>query len=257
MYSIQLQRNGDVIEVTRTTTAERSTNYATYNNSFRPEVLNKDIDRIWLRIQELGVADQLLQIYTERLHIEQKGYIDNQDQIIKNIIVDLHNYVNQQESSLRGDINNLRSYVSQQDNNRTSYFENLIKQQGVSLEQLDKYYQHLLQGIANIAVDKGWLASFITDASGKSQQEINDSNALIDSKLKRENVSVFDFFTEEEFIAYTANPTAYDAKGQVQAFFDYISKNNVGTAYCSGTFYTSIGIIFRWCKWLSNKISNW
>ncbi|MFZ7854080.1 hypothetical protein [Acinetobacter lwoffii] len=59
----------------------------------------------------------------------------------------------------------------QQDNNRNSDSENLISRQGVSLQQLDSHDKHLLQGMANIAADKGWLASLVTDASGKSQQE--------------------------------------------------------------------------------------
>lgn len=176
MYSIQLQRNGDVIEVTRTTAADRATNYATYNNSFRPEVLNKDIDRIWLKIQELGVADQLLKIYTERLHTEQKGYIDNQDQAIKQIIADLRNYVNQQDNSLHAKIGELRSYTDQQDNSRHSYFENLIRQQGTSLKQLDNYYKHLLIEIGKIASEKGWIASLVVDANGRNQQQINDNS---------------------------------------------------------------------------------
>lgn len=154
MYSIQLQRNGDVIEVTRATVAERATTYATYNNTFRPEVLNKDIDRIWLRIQELGVADELLKIYTDRLHIEQKSYVDNQDQAIKQIVADLRNYVNQQDNSLSTNINDLKAYVDTQDNNRNNYFTDLIQKQGVSLQQLNSFYNHLMQRISTIAVDK-------------------------------------------------------------------------------------------------------
>ena len=48
------------IEVERVTSADRSVSYATFNNSFRPEVLNHDIDRIWRKLQELGYADSVL-----------------------------------------------------------------------------------------------------------------------------------------------------------------------------------------------------
>lgn len=57
---------------------------------------------------------------------------------------------------------------------QTQNVENLINQQGVSLQQLDNYYNYLMQRIAQIAVDKGWEASFVVDESGKNQQEIND-----------------------------------------------------------------------------------
>lgn len=170
--------NGKKITLHRNTPFSRTTDYQSYNNSFRPPAVNKDFDWIWWKLQELGVADMLLKIYVDRLHGEQKDYIDNKDQLVRSIIADLRNYVNQQDSSLSSDIDNLRTYVDQQDNSRNSYFENLISQQGVSLQQLDIYYNHLLQGIANIATEKGWLASLIVDKSGKTQQQINDSIAV-------------------------------------------------------------------------------
>ena len=39
---------------------ERTANYSTYNNSFRPEPVNKDFDRIWWKLQEMGLANWLL-----------------------------------------------------------------------------------------------------------------------------------------------------------------------------------------------------
>ena len=39
---------------------ERTSNYSTYNNSFRPEPVNKDFDRIWWKLQEMGLTDWLL-----------------------------------------------------------------------------------------------------------------------------------------------------------------------------------------------------
>ncbi|HCM31824.1 MAG TPA: hypothetical protein DIC32_10170 [Acinetobacter radioresistens] len=67
------------IVLKRATKLERTTNYSSTNNSFRPEAINKDLDRVWLKLQELGVADMLLKIYVDRLHGEQKDYIDNKD----------------------------------------------------------------------------------------------------------------------------------------------------------------------------------
>lgn len=184
-------KQGDLIEVQRSTVADRATNYATYNNSFRPEVLNKDIDRIWLRIQELGVSDALLKIYGDKQNLEQKNYIDNQDQAIKQIIEDLRNYVNQQDNSLNSNINNLKNYVDNQDNSQNNYFTDLIDKQGVSLRQLNNYYDNLMQRIADIAVDKGWEASFVVDSTiGKTQAAINASQAI---KNKEYRINVLDY----------------------------------------------------------------
>lgn len=179
-----IPKQGEVIEIQRSTAAERATNYATYNNSFRPEVLNKDIDRIWLKIQELGVADILLKAYTDKLHNDQKTYvdklhneqknhIDNNDIAIRQIVSDLDNYVKNQDSALKISINNLRNYVDLQDSELRSYFTNLITQQGTSLNQLGEYYNYLIQRIAAIAVEKGWNASLI-EYKGITQQAFND-----------------------------------------------------------------------------------
>ncbi|HAA07690.1 MAG TPA: hypothetical protein DCD99_11440 [Acinetobacter schindleri] len=56
---------------------------------------------------------------------------------------------------------------------QTQNVENLINQQGVSLQQLDEYYNYLMQRLAQIAVDKGWDASFVVDGD-KNQHQIND-----------------------------------------------------------------------------------
>lgn len=44
----------------RNTPYRRDRNYQTYDNSFRPDPVNKDFDRLWWKSQELGVADWLL-----------------------------------------------------------------------------------------------------------------------------------------------------------------------------------------------------
>ena len=44
----------------RNTPYRRDRNYQTYDNSFRPDPVNKDFDWIWWKSQELGVADWLL-----------------------------------------------------------------------------------------------------------------------------------------------------------------------------------------------------
>lgn len=48
------------IVIQRNTPLERNTDYQTYNNSFRPQPVNKDLDRIWWKLQELGYRDQVI-----------------------------------------------------------------------------------------------------------------------------------------------------------------------------------------------------
>ena len=260
---------GDVIEIQRSTVADRATNYATYNNSFRPEALNKDIDRIWLKIQELGVADVLLKIYTDKLHAEQKNYIDDQDRIIKAIINDLKNYLDNQDNTLQNNINNLKSYVDtqdttlqtsisnlrahvdQQDNNLNSYFTSLIDKQGVSLQGLKDLYEQIMSQIAAIAIEKGWLASLIVDKSGKTQQQINDVGGYWERKpltdsanttfsvLDGQNISIWEFVDEIINKNNSTDPSVWDWSPAIRAAIAYCEKHAtiLNGKYASATIY--------------------
>lgn len=136
---------GQKITLQRNTPFNRTAEYQSFNNSFRPQTVNIDFDRIWLKLQELGVADWLMKLYVDRLH---------QQQEVK--------------------IKDLKDYVDDRDDELRSYLMEEIHKQGVALDQLDDYYNYLMQRLAQIAVDKGWDASFVVDASGQNQQQIND-----------------------------------------------------------------------------------
>ncbi|MFN3893059.1 MAG: hypothetical protein ACK4KU_00520 [Acinetobacter sp.] len=123
---------GKKITIQRNTPFSRTTDYQSYNNSFRPPAVNKDFDWIWLKLQELGVADWILGARIDAL----KNYVDDRD-------------------------DELRAYLMEE-----------IRKQGVALDQLDEYYNYLMQRLAQIAVDKGWDASFVVDGN-QTQKEIN------------------------------------------------------------------------------------
>lgn len=90
-------------------------------------------------------------------------------------------------------------------------------------------------------------AENVIDSSGKTQQWFND-------KIKRENVSVWDFFTNEELAAYKASYKNYDAAPNIQAFFDYIKVNDVGTAYCAGNFYVKSPLLLGGSGGIATKL---
>lgn len=124
--------NGKQIKIQRNTPFNRIADYQSYNNSFRPPAINKDFDRIWWKLQELGVADWILS----------------------------------------NRINALKAYVDDRDDELRAYLMEEIRKQGVALDQLDEYYNYLMQRLAQIAVDKGWDASFVVDGD-KNQHQIN------------------------------------------------------------------------------------
>ena len=51
---------GTNVSIQRNTPLSRTASYGQYDNSFRPPAINKDFDKIWLKLQELKVADWLL-----------------------------------------------------------------------------------------------------------------------------------------------------------------------------------------------------
>ncbi|WP_347454264.1 M14 family metallopeptidase [Acinetobacter thermotolerans] len=48
---------GDLVEITRDTQLDRETEFKSYDNSFRPETINFDLDKIWLVLQESNLVD--------------------------------------------------------------------------------------------------------------------------------------------------------------------------------------------------------
>ena len=122
------------ITIQRNTPFERERDYQSYDNSFRPPAVNKDFDWIWFKLQELGVADWILGNRIDAL----KNYVDRKD-------------------------DELKAYLMEE-----------IRKQGVALDQLDDYYNYLMQRLAQIAVDKGWDASFVV-YHGQNQKQFNDN----------------------------------------------------------------------------------
>lgn len=198
-------KSGDVIEVKRDTATERATTYATYNNTFRPETLNKDIDRVWLKLQELGVVDWILdnkidslraytdyqdqQLKTDINNLKSysdaqdqllktdisnlKAYSDQRDQEIQNSISNLRNYADNKDQQLQANIDGLKQYSDVQDEYVKQYLLAKIREQGVAIDQLNSYYEYIFRRIAEIATEKGWDASLVVDGS-KTQHQLNN-----------------------------------------------------------------------------------
>lgn len=124
---------GKKITVQRNTPFRRDGDFQSYDNSFRPGPVNKGFDWIWLKLQELGVADWIL----------------------SNRIDALKNYVDDRDDELKG------------------YLLEEIRKQGVALDQLEDYYNFLMTQLAMIAVNKGWLDSFVATWSGRTQEQRN------------------------------------------------------------------------------------
>lgn len=185
---------GKKITLQRNTPFSRTTDYQSYNNSFRPPAVNKDFDWIWWKLQELGVADWILGARIDAL----KNYVDRKD-------------------------DELKAYLMEE-----------IRKQGVALDQLEEYYNYLMERLAQIAVDKGWDSSFIVH-KGQTQYEINEENI---SKNK-EFVTVQDFMSMRDIEDSKQENPQYDHADSLIEFLNYIENNKVVLARMSGNFNSS------------------
>ena len=121
---------GSNIKVRRDTPFERSNDYKNYNSSLKPEAINSDLDNIWLKLQEMGVLNWM---------------VDN-------------------------NIKDLGDYVDGLNDETKAQFLAEIQKQGITLNQLEQFTNNIYQNLANVAVNKGWFAEFIADGDENQKQ---------------------------------------------------------------------------------------
>lgn len=161
--------SGKKITIQRNTPFRRDEDFQSHDNSFRPPGVNNGFDKIWLKLQELGVADWILSNRIDAL----KNYVDDRD-------------------------DELRAYLLEE-----------IRKQGVALDQLDDYYNYLMQRLAQIAVQGGWEASFVVDISGKTQQELNSVSKTFFNYNPKSDASISEKAKLESYLAtLPLNPVA-------------------------------------------------
>mgnify|MGYP002712125901 CR=1 FL=1 len=276
-----------LVEIERVTSVDRSTTYATFNNSFRPEVLNYDIDRIWRKLQELAYTDsvlflKLIKEITDRT--EGDTELQNQINVIDQWLENLQQNVNENTTHIGQLVNDLSKEIADRitgDQLLKDMFLSMIDEainEGTvnalavtnvdTVAALDIIQAWLgrvvyVKGVGNYRYDGvNWVlvgnsASSIFDASGSTQQQINDKN--LDpltgfTRTKIENVydelgntfnnifkpysSNFVFITDPRF---DAKADGTDQTAKVQAALDYVG--DYGTVYIPKGIFTINGTL--------------
>ena len=122
--------NRAIIKIRRDTPLQRNNDYENYNASLKPASVNSDFDNIWIKLQEMGVLNWMI------------------DKNVKD----------------------LSAYVDSLNDETKAQFLAEIQKQGVSLNQLEGFTNQIYQNLANIAVSKGWFAEFIVDGNENQKQ---------------------------------------------------------------------------------------
>lgn len=251
--------NGQGVKIKRITPKERDTDYDLHTNTVRPKAVNSDFDRIWLVIQEVfsdigGLSQAVQDEIIARIH----GDDDLLNQLTAEISArmlgdeavteELKNYVNQVVGAIINDptfdgidadkVNDASGETQQQINyNGGSKWHSRVggylENERVVLTNGD-IVKSTIDGNTNDPNSDmtGWIittdASFVVDASGKNQQEINN-------KFLKENISVEDFITNplsaDHTYAFIALNTYFSNKDNVEfSLGDRDYSINVSTA---------------------------
>lgn len=107
--------NGVLITIERNTPFRRTTEYQSYNNSFRPSPVNKDFDLIWWKLQELGYRDQVIWLALVKEIADRIAGDDNlQNQIntIDEWLADLQQNVNENTNDIAQLVNDLSKEIA-------------------------------------------------------------------------------------------------------------------------------------------------
>lgn len=103
--------SGSIIKIRRDTPLQRTTDYSTYNNSFRADPVNLDFDNIWRKLQELGFTGDttLGQLFEEIQNRESANQLINENLV--SILNDLENEIFNREQAIGITDSRLRAYV--------------------------------------------------------------------------------------------------------------------------------------------------
>lgn len=161
---------GVIVEIKRVTPIEREIQYATYNNTFRPETLNFDIDRIIRILQELGFSNAVLAARLAKEIIDRtKGDQHLQDQILKEVDARIKNdkHLQEQITSNDFDISILLRGLNLEIQDR------IQGDRDVALASRDYTDFMLKMNNTNPSIFEGIADNIVMTENGDSQRQIN------------------------------------------------------------------------------------
>ncbi len=234
--------NGVLITIERNTPFRRTTEYQSYNNSFRPSAVNKDFDLIWWKLQELGYRDQVIWLaLVKEISDRIAGDEDLQNQIntIDELLTDLQQNVNENTNDIAQLVNDLSKEIAdriQGDQILKDMFLSMIDEainegtiNALAITHLDSL--EALEGVTNVwdgrTIYVKDLGNYRYDALTTSWvKAYQDSDNVIDGQNTQKEINdktVLTFKSIADLLAYTPR-----MDGQIVYVESYIAGLNKG-----------------------------
>ncbi len=233
--------NGKKITIQRNTPFSRSTDYQSYNNSFRPPAVNNDFDRVWYKIQELGVKDWLLDLKIQKFRDDVnltalKNTLEEAKQIrddTADSVVEVQSNVAQSQTLLgntTAQANLAQGYASSANSANAAAQQAAID---VSTAKADVYSDLSAQQIAvnnSLTAIAGGHKAYQTLAAAQAAQATLPVNSIVEVTNDGANNGTY------QWNGTTLTKSAYDPLTQAKAYADLskIDKNNVWYGYSNG-----------------------
>ncbi len=198
---------GTEITVERKTALTRSINYQTYDNSFRPETLNYDFDRIWRVLQEKGIESAKTLSGLIKI-LEQLSDADRK--IVEALI-------EQTRTNIAEDVDNVELIIAEakQRKEQDKLYNVLQQIQNGSLGNELKNYFNTVVATQTPHVFDGIDTNLIFEGD-ESQKQINEKQKFLNDINKDNNdLNVLSYFTKAELAEWKKTPDSFDASDAI------------------------------------------
>lgn len=214
VFNVAPQQNAKV-NLKRNTVVDRSIQYATYNNTFRPEVLNEDLDRIIRILQEQGFTDQnIINDLAQEIYIRAQQNLELDEQI-QNHTLSLSTIQTIQTEEIK---------------------KRITGDQEVALASRAYTDLMLTMNNTNPSIFSGIADNIVITATGESQRKVNEEQVNINNYLKvfSNNQTLLNTTVNYKLSAIDATfvtPEAFGAKANDP---DFDNTNALNSAFATG-----------------------
>lgn len=218
---------GTEITVERKTALTRSINYQTYDNSFRPQTLNYDFDRIWRVLQEKGIESAKTLSGLIKI-LEQLSVADRK--IVEALI-------EQTRTNIAEDVDNVELIIEEaKQRKEQDKLYNVLQQiqNGVLGDELKNYFNTVVASQTPNVFDALDTSIVFDTATAKSQAQLNEEQDQLNTVTVKSLESIADLKSLKKIQDETSILIKSYHKGLNLGGNTYIYKSNISKSLHNG-----------------------